>query len=161
MLPLTRNGARPEMVEEMITSLDATGKQDLLPLGYAFAALVFKKEDQRDWLRKRFEMLRDILEESWAYQEMVQKGLQQGLEQGLEQGRQEGELRALRQAIVDVVQERFPGIVASVKKQVQTIEDPSLLRLVNVKMSTLPTAKEAQQYVRSTGKDRKDSYKSR
>jgi predicted transposase YdaD len=141
----------------MIASLDAAGKQDLLPLGYAFAALVFKKEDQREWLRKRFEMLHDMLEESWAYQEMVQKGLQQGLEQGL----QEGELRALRQAIVDVVQERFPEIMASVKKRVQTIEDPSLLRLVIVKMSTLPTAKEAQQYVRSIGKDRKDSYKSR
>ena len=156
---------RPEIVEEMIESLDAAGKQDLLPLGYAFAALVFNKEDQRDWLRKRFDMLRDILEESWAYQEMVQKGLQQGieqgLEQGLEQGRQEGELRALRQAIVDVVQERFPDIAASVKRRVQTIEDPSLLRLVNVKMSTLLTAKEAQQYVRSIGKDRKDSYKSR
>jgi hypothetical protein len=161
LLPLTRNGMRPEMVEEMIESLDAAGKQDLLPLGYAFAALVFNKEDQRDWLRKRFDMLRDILEESWAYQEMVQKGLQQGIEQGLEQGRREGELRALRQAIVDVVQERFPDIAASVKRRVQTIEDPSLLRLVNVKMSTLPTAKEAQQYVRSIGKDRKDSYKSR
>ena len=32
---------QPEMVEEMIASLDAAGKQDLLPLGYAFAALVF------------------------------------------------------------------------------------------------------------------------
>ena len=173
LLPLTRNGARPETVEEMITALGAAGKQDLLPLGYAFAALVFKTEDQRDWLQRRFDMLHDILEESWAYQEMMKKGLQQGLEkglkqgqelglqQGLQQGRQEGELQALRQVIVDVVQERFPEIVANVEKQVQTIEDPSLLRLVNVKMSTLQTAKDAQQYLQSPGKGRKGSHKRR
>ena len=103
----------------------------------------------------------DILEESWAYQEMVEKGFRQGFQQGFQQGLQKGELRTLRQAIVDVVQERFPEILASVEKRVQTIGDPSLLRLVIVKMSILPTAKEAQQYVRSIAKDRKDSYKSR
>ncbi len=118
-------------------------------------------------------MLHDILEESWAYQEMMQKGLEKGLKQGLEkgmekglqqglqEGRQEGELRALRLVIVDIVQERFPEILASVEKRVQTIDDPSLLRLVNVKMSTLPTAKEAQQYIQSVGKDRNDLNKPR
>lgn len=74
LLPLTQNGTRREVVEDMIVSLKATGKSDLLPLGYAFAALVLKKLEDRDWLRKRFAMLQDILEDSWAYQEMMAQG---------------------------------------------------------------------------------------
>ena len=148
LLPLMKGGAERQAIEEMIASLSAAGKQDLLPLGYAFAALVLESEPERNWLRKRFNMLKDILEESWAYQEMVQKGLEkgfsQGLEQGIEQGIEQG-LEALRQAIVDVVEERFPEIATLAKKKVETIKDPALLRHINVKMSTAQTLHEAEQ----------------
>jgi hypothetical protein len=43
LLPLTQGGKSREVVEEAIARLQATGHQDLLPLSYAFAALVFKK----------------------------------------------------------------------------------------------------------------------
>ena len=161
LLPLTKGGARHEVVEQMIEGLAVAGKQDLLPLGYAFAALVLVSEDERNWLRKRFDMLKDILEESWAYQEMVQKGLEKGLlqglqkgmeegmekgmEKGMEEGMEKGKLEALRQAIVDVVQERFPEIAAFTKKQVDATEDLALLRRLNVKMSTARTIQEAEQ----------------
>jgi hypothetical protein len=153
LLPLMKGGSERQAIEEMIESLGAAGKQDLLPLGYAFAALVLDSEVERDWLRKRFDMLKDILEESWAYQEMVQKGLEkgfsqgieQGLEKGLEKGIEKGKLEALRQAIVDVVEERFPEIIALTKKQVNAIEDPALLRRLNVKMSIAQTTHEAEQ----------------
>lgn len=157
LLPLMKGGSERQAIEEMIASLGAAGKQDLLPLGYAFAALVLDSEGERDWLRKRFDMLKDILEESWAYQEMVQKGLEKGfsqgieqglekgLEKGIEQGIEKGKLEALRQAIVDVVEERFPEIIALTKKQVNAIEDPALLRRLNVKMSIAQTTHEAEQ----------------
>ena len=165
LLPLTKNGFRREVVEDMIVSLKAAGKSDLLPLGYAFAALVLKKLEDRDWLRKRFAMLQDILEDSWAYQEMVAKGLQKGLEQGLEkgleqgleqglekgleqgleQGLQKGEVRGLREAITDVIQERFPEITVLAQKQVETLENPALLRRLIVKISTAQTVKQAEQ----------------
>ncbi len=144
LLPLTKDGAGHQAIEEMIASLSAAGKQDLLPFAYAFAALVLDSEAERDWLRKRFDMLKDVLEESWAYQEMVQKGLEKGLEQGLEKGLEKG-LEALRQAIVDVVQERFPEIAALTKKRVDAIEDLALLRRLNLKMSTAQTIQEAEQ----------------
>ncbi len=159
LLPLTRDGARQQAIEEMIASLGAAGKQDLLPLGYAFAALVLVSEDERTWLRKRFNMLKDILEESWAYQEMVQKGLEQGLSQGLEEGLkeglEEGRLEALRQGIVDVVQERFPEIAALTKEQVEAIKDFALLRRLNVKMSTAQTIQEAEQALAIPDENRK------
>lgn len=67
----------------MIVSLEGTGKSDLLSLAYAFAALVFKSEQDREWLRRRFTMLSDdILEDSWAYQEMLAKGIEKGWKKG-------------------------------------------------------------------------------
>ncbi len=151
LLPLFKGGKRREVVEEMIAELDAAGKKDLLPLGYAFAALVFDKEGEQEWLRKRFHMLRDIFEESWAYKEMVQKGhadgLEQGLEKGLEKGRQEGKLEAQRETLLDIIQERFPAMVRLAKKQVDAIEDPTILRHIAVKMSTVQTSEEAEQYL--------------
>jgi hypothetical protein len=74
LLPLTQEGNSRQVVEETIARLQATGHQDLLPLSYAFAALVFTKSIDKLWLKERFEKMQDILEEFWAYQEMVQEG---------------------------------------------------------------------------------------
>ena len=82
LLPLTQGGKNRAVVEETIARLQATGHQDLLPLSYALAALVFTKSEDKLWLKERFEKMHDILEESWAYQEMIGKGLLQGLQQG-------------------------------------------------------------------------------
>ena len=112
-------------------------------------------------------MLQDILEDSWAYQEMVAKGLQQGLEQGLEQGLQKGleqgleqglqkgEVRGLREAIVDVVQERFPEITVLARKQVDTLEDSALLRRLIVKISTAQTVKQAEQALATIAREKR------
>jgi flagellar biosynthesis/type III secretory pathway protein FliH len=124
---------------------------------YAFAALIFNKESDREWLRRKFTM--DILEESWAYQEMVQKGLQQGLEKGLEKGlkkgRQEGELQAQRETLLDIVQARFPELVILAKKQMSNIKDPQILRHLTVKISTVQTANEVEQLLLALTKDQK------
>jgi predicted transposase YdaD len=90
LLPLTRDGARREVVEEMILRLLSAQKSELLPLGYIVAALVFKKDNERDWLNRRYGMLRDILKESWAFQDILREGLAVGIEQGREQGREQG-----------------------------------------------------------------------
>ena len=142
LLPLTQDGVRHEVVNDMIVSLDLAGKNDLLPLAYAFASLVFKNAEDRDWLRKRFTMLsEDIFEDSWAYQEMLAKGM--------EKGRREGELQALREVIMDVVQDRFPQIAAFVSNHIQKIDDPGQLRRLNVKVSAAQTARQAEQAVLS------------
>ncbi len=50
LLPLTKNGARYEVVDEMIEALIAADKKDLLALGYAFAGLVLKSDADKAWL---------------------------------------------------------------------------------------------------------------
>jgi flagellar biosynthesis/type III secretory pathway protein FliH len=76
------------------------------------------------------------------------------VKEGLEKGREEG-LRALRQAVVDVVQERFPEIAAFAQKQVEGMEDLTLLRHLIVKMSIAPTIQEAVQSLATTDNEAK------
>src|SRR5437588_3625275 len=141
LLPLTKNGARREIVESMFSRLLAAKKVDLVPIGYTLASLAFNRENpvDQDWLFRRFHEMHDILRETPIYQEILKEGREEGLEQGL----QRGQLEALRQAIVEVVVERFPKLVRLTKKQVVLIEDPELLRHVLVKVSVAQSAEEA------------------
>ncbi len=149
LLPLTRDGARREVVEKMITGLISAEKTESLWIGYALATKVLK--DDLKWLRRRFAMFSDILRETPAFQEVLAEGLAEGLEKGLK----EGELRAQRQTLLAVVQERFPGIVDLAKKQADAIEDPEALRRLIVKMSIVQTSEEARPYLLSGVRDEK------
>jgi hypothetical protein len=82
-------------------------------------------------------MYKDILEDSWVVQEE----------------RREGELRGLHQAVLDVIQARFPEILPYTKKQMEGIEDTEVLRRSIVKMSTVQTAEEALQYLFTVGSE--------
>jgi predicted transposase YdaD len=145
LLPLTKNGARREIVETMFSRLLAAKKIELVPIGYTLVSLAFSRENpgDQDWLFRRFHEMHDILRETPIYQEI----LKEGREEGLEQGRQRGQLEALRQAVVEVVVERFPRLVRLTKKQVALIEDPEVLRHVLVKVSVAQSAEEAREYL--------------
>jgi predicted transposase YdaD len=145
LLPLTKNGARREIVETMFSRLLAAKKIELVPIGYTLASLAFSRENpgDQDWLFRRFHEMHDILRETPIYQEILKEGREEGLEQGL----QRGQLEALRQAVVEVVVERFPRLVRLTKKQVALIEDPEVLRHVLVKVSIAQSAQEAREHL--------------
>ena len=91
-------------------------------------------------MNRKIAVSRDILRETWAYQEIIK----------------EGELRARHQVVLDVIQARFPEILLYAKKQIADIQDTELLRRMNVKMSTVQTAEEALQYLfTADGEERK------
>ncbi|HEV7234656.1 MAG TPA: hypothetical protein VGN15_00660, partial [Ktedonobacteraceae bacterium] len=90
LLPLTKDGMRREVVDEVIEGLIANHKTDLLPLSYLLASLVFEKPGEREWLDRRFAMFQDILRESWVYQTILREGLEEGIEQGREEGIEQG-----------------------------------------------------------------------
>ncbi len=91
-----------------------------------------------DWDDRR----KDIFAQTPTYQRLVKQGREEGLE-------------ALRQAVVDVVQERFPEIVAFAQKQVEGMEDLTVLRHLIVKMSTAQTIQEAIQALTASDKEAK------
>jgi predicted transposase YdaD len=153
LLPLTKEGNRREVVEQMISSLQQVGKKDLLALGYAFSALVFEQEPDQQWLREKFMSMEDILEESWAYQEMVQKGmakgLKQGLDQGLKQGLDQGLEKGKKEEFIQFVGIRFPTLLVQAK---QTMEQELSVQQLRVMLNTLyraNTIEEAQAALRT------------
>ena len=94
-------------------------------------------------------MLYDILRETRAFKELAKEGLQQGLEQGLQrglqQGRKEGQLESLRQALLKIVEVRFPDkkMIRLAKDQVARIENPEVLQRVLINVSVAQTREEA------------------
>ena len=142
LLPLTRDGAKHEVIEDMVALLIAAGQTDLLWIGYALAAKVMKHD--LHWLRRRFSMLGDFLRDSPVYQEVLEEGLEKGLEKGRE---------AQRQTLLDIVFERFPEIMHLARQQVIAIHDPEILRRLTVKMSTVQNPEEATQYLLAATRD--------
>jgi hypothetical protein len=150
LLPLAQDGVHYDVVDDMIASLERAGKSNLFSLAYNFASLVFKSKQDQDWLRKRFAMLSgDMLEDSWAYREMTAEARQKGIEKGL----REGELQARREAVLDIVQERFPPLLTLVSSHIQNIDDTTFLRRLIVKLSAAQTVQEAEQTFRALVKD--------
>jgi len=73
--------------------------------------LVLKSEQDKEWLKARFQVMANILEESWVYKEIHQSGEQQGLEKGIKLEKEQDILR--------FVELRFSSLLAQAK---QTIE---------------------------------------
>lgn len=158
LIPLTRDGTRREVIDEMIVGLLKSQKAELLSIGYMLSALVFKKDDEREWLDRRFAMFKDILEESWAYQKILREGLEEGRERGLEEGIKEGikqgrreerdaNLKMWRESLITFTDTHFPVLSSLVKKQVKAIEDPMVLQGVMVGLFSAKTVEEARQYL--------------
>ena len=139
LLTLTREGNRPETVDEMVEGLVACQKTELLSIAYTLASLVYTKEDEREWLIKRFAMYQDILQESWVYQEILQEGREQ----------------ALRQTLISYVETRFPTLVSLAKHQIDVIKGPDVLQRVIVKLFAVQTVEEAERYLLTLGNDAK------
>jgi predicted transposase YdaD len=138
LLVLTKGGKRPEVVEEVITRIAAVGGKssaELLSLTYLISSLVFEREADRIWLKRRFGMLRDILHDTWAYQEIMQEGRQEGLQLGLQEGRQEGvleerqqRLKDQRQMLMTIVRLHFPQMASLAQEHAEGITDPEVLQ---------------------------------
>jgi len=90
-------------------------------------------------------MLEEILEESWAYQEIMQKG------------RKEGELQALHQTLQTIVQARFPQLADLAAKRTAPVHDPVALQTLIVNISLAQAVGEAEQYLLATGKDENEA----
>ena len=141
LLPLTQGGKSREVVEETITQLQATGHQDLLPLSYAFASLVFTKAADKLWLKERFDKMHDILEESWAYQEIFGKGLLQG--------EQRGEQRGYQQAAIAVVMARFPDLEMLARTKITATDDLQRLQHLIIDLSISSTREQMERVLLS------------
>ena len=100
-------------------------------------------------------MLKDILRDTPAYQQILEEGLEEGMEKGLQQGLQQGRkegiekerqerLQSLRQTIIDLVQARYPKLLKLAKGQTLIIEQPKTLELLLVRVAQATTLEDIQ-----------------
>ncbi|HJT56297.1 MAG TPA: hypothetical protein VJ761_07380 [Ktedonobacteraceae bacterium] len=156
LVTLTQDGTKHDIVKKMIAGLQSAGQSNLLVVAGSIASLAFgqKSVAEQEWLERTFAMLNDTLRSTKFYQKILNEGreggIEEGLEKGIEKGRQEErqrELQLQREVLMDVVLDRFPKMARLFKKQAETIEDPSLLLRLIVKISTAQTSEEAEQHL--------------
>lgn len=138
LLPLTKGGKEPEIVQVMIDQLVKSGDRNLLALSELFGGLAFTGEAEKAWFKRRFTMFQDIMKDSWVYQEIVEESEEKGREKGREEGRNEERARSLqvqRQVIAEIVSHRFPELSALAAQQVARLADLNALQVLNVQIS--------------------------
>jgi predicted transposase YdaD len=159
LVPLAKGGAKREVIEQVIARLAPPGgstRKELLALTRLFASLALKSQEDQIWLRRRFDMLRDILRETPAYQEILEEGREEGLEKGLRDGLEEGLakgreqerqrcLQSLREKLLKIVQTRFPRLKTSAKGLVAVIEQPEKLEDLLIRVASASTTDEARE----------------
>jgi hypothetical protein len=144
LLPLTKGGAQRTVIDGMVTRLVGVEQYGLLSLAEMFASLVLKDDTDREWLKRRFAMYKDILEDSWVYQEIIQKGVKEERQQ---------ELQRQRRALLTIVERRFPEVVDLTRKQSDSVEDPEVLQNLIVNISLAQNVQEALQALVALSKD--------
>jgi predicted transposase YdaD len=171
LLPLTREGRRREVVEEIITLLissEEESQRNLLPITYALASLAFEHDEENlNWLYRRFAMIDDIIRETPAYkvltkearEEGVQEGIEIGFERGIEQGIERERQRTLqlqRELLLNVVKAHFPKLVRLARKQGSVIDEAKVLNDLIVKVSSAPTMEEARRHLLTVDEAKED-----
>ena len=74
-----------------------------------------------------------LVKESGFVQDWIREGMEKGLEKGLEKGKAEGELKALQDAVLEVLEERFEFVGADIEKALREINTSIVLRRLHKK----------------------------
>ncbi len=146
LLPFTQGGAKREVVETVFEELTQSGKFHLLSVAQTLASLAFGREnktDDQEWLIRRYKQMFDVVKDTPVYKEMTQDARKEGIEEG----RKQGQVEALEQTLMDLIAERFPKLVRFARKQLADVDDPALLRLLVLKVSSAQTAEEAREHL--------------
>ncbi len=100
-----------------------------------------------------FAMYKDILEESWVYQELIRRGVEQGLEkgpvQGLEKGLDRGQTQGEQRALLTIIQKRLPVILETSRELVSKITDAGKLETLIGEVSVAQNAQDVLQMLRN------------
>ena len=115
--------------------------KERLTLTQLFATLAIGKNDPEAlaWIKRRFAVLRDILRESPAYQDIFGEGW----EGGREEGRGEGRLLGLRSSVFALIKKNFPKLKKLALGPINDVEDPDVLEALFMKLLSAKNEQEA------------------
>jgi len=173
LLPLTREGAKQEVVEEVVIKLldlsDKSMQASLLSITFTLASLAFNTQEDKNWLIGRFKMFQDILRDTEIYKLIMEEGHEKGVAEGIQKGRAEGKLEGIqeqqqrelehqRQMLLRFVQARFPSLLQFATRQVATITDINILEnlIYKIGLAEEITEDEVRRMFSDLNKDEKD-----
>lgn len=139
LLPLTREGNRPEVIDEVLerikqSSVEPGLKENLLTITFTLARLALDKPEHVDWLRKRFYMYQDLIRDTEIYQIILQEGVEQ---------EKQREVQRIEQGILSLVQKRFSELMNEAEMCVKAISDVLLLHQLFLDIAQAKTVEEA------------------
>jgi len=118
--------------ELILSGEDEKWRADALSVAVTVAGRYFSKEFLLHFFREEVSMLRQA--------SIVQDWINEGIEMGIRKGMEKGEIKTLREAILDVLGERFGLVKKGISQRVRAIDDPALLRSLHkrsIKVSSL------------------------
>lgn len=156
LVPLTHNGTRPEILNEVANTLFVAKEKDLLALTKMVAGLVMRRRPEKAAIERMFEMYREILEDSWVYQKVKKQAKAEGRKEGKAEGKAEGKREGLAQGeqrvLLAIIQRRFPDIQETAEKMIVGITDAKVLEDLAVTISVAQTPREALQALNAADK---------
>lgn len=142
LVPLTKGGTEQESLLTTVAELAEAKEYALLSLAKVIAGLIMKGKSAQETLERMFAMYQSILEDSWVYQEIVQKGMAEGMEKGMEKGKETGLTQGEQRALLTIIQKRFPDIAGTAKQLVGGITDVDRLEALIGEVSVAQDAQE-------------------
>jgi hypothetical protein len=154
LLPLTKDGATREKVEEMFTDLQVAGNLNLLQIGQLIASLAFSntRPADQEWALRRYREMYDRLQETPVYKEMTRLATEKARAEALKEA-EEARKKDLREMLLTIVQARFPKLSRSAKRLASTIDHISTLQNLVLKISTASNLEKARQHLRESSKE--------
>ena len=101
--------------------------KEVFSMGELVSGLVLTSEQDKKWLKARFHIMSNILEESWVYQDILQKGKQQEKERD----------------ILLFVELRFPSLLPQAKQVIERRMVLQQLEALLRKLYSVTTIEEA------------------
>jgi hypothetical protein len=149
LLPLTKDGARREVVEDMIASLKAAQRKDLLVTAFEFASLVFSDNASQNWLKERIKVLDEILKNTWAYkyfQDMAKEDVREQVKAEVKAEMKEEVKEEVKAEVkAEMKEEVKEEVKAEVKNdlEIETLQR-TLVRFVEIRFPKLASVAQSQ-----------------
>ncbi len=142
LLPLTKEGGKREIIEEVVTELlqveDKAIQKNLLTITFTLSSLALDIQDDKTWLLRRFRMFQDIIRDTEIYQYIMHEGI--------EKERQEV-LQSQRQTLIAFVQARSAELVPLAQKKAENIDSIQMLNALLLSVGNTQSAEDVRCYL--------------
>ncbi len=142
MLPLTKEGGKREIIEDVVKSLlqveDRGIQKNLLTITFTLSSLALDIQDDKAWLVRRFRMFQDIIRDTEIYQYIMHEGVEQERQQ---------ELKRLRQMLMAFVQAHYTELIPLAERKAEEINSVEVLNELALNVGLARSKEDVRRYL--------------